>query len=96
MAILGFWKTLYDRCSAFIILKTEIILNVQLHKYIFSTDDIKSLINAVPKPPWWEYKGTLSQLIISKEKIIKLNIKWNETLEHLTNKNRPLYTGVNK
>lgn len=28
------------------------------------------------------YTGTVTQLIISEEKIIELDIKWNETLEY--------------
>jgi hypothetical protein len=28
------------------------------------------------------YTGTVTQLVISEEKIIKLNIKWNKTLEN--------------
>ena len=42
------------------------------------------------------YTGTVSQLIISEEKIIKLGIKWNETLEHLIRKARALHIEINK
>lgn len=42
------------------------------------------------------YTGTVSQLIISEEKIINLNIKWNKTLENWTIKAGALYIQINK
>lgn len=42
------------------------------------------------------YTGTVTQLIIPQEKIIELDIKWNETLENWTIKAGALYIEINK